>query len=526
MNMITRSSKTGGADRLRNRFFARKRMLAEDFKIEQDYFINSQRLINRAVLGWGVVHGFKIAGATLPAPCGCDEEKKNVASDGVKTAQAPANPETTGSDAETQQPGSGEPEPATDADNTSDAGQKPEPKLKPFPLEVGPGFALDRAGRNVVLATATTITPENTVLLTRKDGGWCTSEIDGNVKEGNYVLAVHYAEFMAGGTVHASLCCCGEPERTHLCEGVVFSLRQDDCRCGEFACEPDGICFADRCGDVRRGPHARLTFWASERQDEAGVEPCERDGVRIALSDGLDLACVVVAGASDKCKPVSVFMVDASSPRRLVKTNDTLYDLLNGCDLTRIENISWRDWHRKDPYRGDPVMPWDTFVKFVAQQALPNDTTQTDFVVDFSGPVKVETVRRDAISITALVVEEDTGWVIPYRFPLSDLDTSPSGKRKLPRGTTDQFRVTVATAWVDQQIFGKNSVLNGEEGPDNFVIEIHIRGDLIIDCNGQAIDGNTSGLRTTPSGNGTPGGGYLSTFEVVAKRKGKARSAQ
>jgi hypothetical protein len=215
-----------------------------------------------------------------------------------------------------------------------------------------------------------------------------------------------------------------------------------------------------------------------------------------------------------------------------------LYDLLNGCDLTRIDYVSWQDWeevkkdeeakkinwHRRYARSDVTPMQWGTFEKLVVQQALPDDTTLTNFVVGFSGPVKVATLRRDIISITALVVEEDTGWLIPLRFPISDLDTTPSGKRTLPSGMTDQFRVKVASGWVNAALLGQHSILKGEE--DNFVIEIQIHGDLVIDCNGQAVDGNTSGLQATPTGNGTPGGSYLSSFEVVAKPRSKVRSAR
>src|SRR5215831_18150521 len=44
----------------RNRFFRRKQMRAEEFETEQRYLIGRRRLINRAVLGWGVVSGFAL----------------------------------------------------------------------------------------------------------------------------------------------------------------------------------------------------------------------------------------------------------------------------------------------------------------------------------------------------------------------------------------------------------------------------------------------------------------------------------
>jgi hypothetical protein len=45
-------------------------------------------------------------------------------------------------------------------------------------------------------------------------------------------------------------------------------------------------------------------------------------------------------------------------------------------------------------------------------------------------------------------------------------------------------------------------------------VEIEIRGDFIIDCNGQAVDANAVGLAPAPTGNAAPGGTFLSTFLV------------
>jgi hypothetical protein len=55
------------------------------------------------------------------------------------------------------------------------------------------------------------------------------------------------------------------------------------------------------------------------------------------------------------------------------------------------------------------------------------------------------------------------------------------------------------------------------------LVEIEVRGDLIIDCNGQTVDANPAGPVGTPSGNGAPGGTFLSSF-IVAQRDTKDRS--
>jgi hypothetical protein len=44
----------------RNRYFRSKRLKAEEFSIEQAYGIERRRLLNRSVVGWGVVRGFSL----------------------------------------------------------------------------------------------------------------------------------------------------------------------------------------------------------------------------------------------------------------------------------------------------------------------------------------------------------------------------------------------------------------------------------------------------------------------------------
>lgn len=501
MSMTITSSTKGGTEGLRNRFFARKRMLAEDFKIEQDYFINAQRRINRAVLGWGIIQGFEIEGAMPPGPCGCGADR------GSDTA-APSNPAVQASSDASSGASSQEVQQAVRPQTTERTyGNRgvDDPQPVPFPLEVRPGFALDEGGRSVVLRSGVTLTPENTMLLVRKGNGWIARDIDGTMERGEYVLAVHYAEFKAGATISPSLCCCGEPERTHLREGVIFSLRKDDCRCGEPAIPLDGLCVDDGCGSSSRGPHARLADWALRRQDEAGDVLCAWHDIEIARGEGVDLACVVVDDEPVKCKPILISGVDGSTPRRVVKTTDTLYDLLNGRDLTRIEEISWAEWHRRSD-----KLPWETFAGFFTSDPSPAGDLLTKFAVRFSGLVKADSIRRDTVAMTVHMADGGTGWIRSRRLPLRDPDVTPSSGT-LPSGTTDQFTVTVDKRWYRDEIKTEGESYLSER---NFMVEIEIHGDLIEDCSGQAVDANAVGLRPAPTGNGTPGGTYLSTFTV------------
>lgn len=498
------TAKTGNdrtcPDGLRNRFFQRKRMLAEDFKIEQDYMIGRRRLLSRSVLGWGVVYGFAIEGAANGGAASCESRSAT----GAQGAPQRAHLDTTGAGGST----------TADTAPTQTAEQTDEP-AQPRVLNIGAGFGLDAGGREAVLAASVALTAENTFLLVNVDNLWCPRRIDVELKPGRYMLSVHYAERTAGATVPSSFCCCGDEEWTHLCETVLFSLRwmgEEGCICGEQDCSGGGACACDACKGRPRS-HARLVEWATDRDFGQTSELRPWSPFKVALDAPIDLACVELVGPPDKCKPLQFTRIDASSPRRVVKTNDSLYDLIRGCDLTRIEDVSWRHWHRNRQ-----ALEWDDFAGFFTTQEYGPDSLLTKFTVRFSGPVLVETVRRDAVAITVQMVDGGTGWIRSRRIPISGLDTTPS-VQSLPAGTTDQFTVAVAKRWMRDEIDqGGESYLSERD----FVVEIEVRGDLIEDCSGQTVDANTVGLVASPTGNGTPGGTYFSSFKVKRSVRSQA----
>ena len=495
---INKTKDLDGPDGLRNRFFSRKRMAAEDFRIEQRHLINRRRLVNRAILGSGVVFGYALEGAgDSTYPCGCGEQPRP-ADVAVEEPDGPAGkagkPSKVAEDIQQIQPS----EPV-----------KQTPEAAPIALKVLPGFALDRGGREVVLSEAVDVTVDNAFLRVKVNGIWCARVIDETLAAGKYMLAAHYAEFGVGEAVATSLCGCGDAERPHVCEGVFFSLRWLDCAqcpCGDTDC-PDGPdCVCDACEGRRRGPHARLVDWATDREVPAASQLRPWADHDVAVDDPIDLACVVVVGEPVKCKPIMVTDVDARSPRRIVRTPDTLYDLMNGCDLTRIAEVSWAAWHRKQSR-----ISWQEFSAFFTTDPAGEDSVLTKFTVRFSGPVLAETIHRDVIAMSVQMADGGTGWIRSRRLPLRNLDLTPS-RTDLPPGTTDQIRVAVAKRWVRDEIeMDGESYLNERD----FVVEIEIRGDLILDCSGQPVDANSIGLQAAPTGNGTPGGTYFSTFKVM-----------
>jgi hypothetical protein len=476
MSKEVKSSSTGDwvpcGTGLRNRYFAGKRMKAAAYALEQDYGTGRRRLLSRSVSGWGVVRGFRV----------------------VLAGDASHN---------------------TDQQN----------REKGSALTVAPGFALDRHGREILLDTPVVLTPESTVVLSQGPGGlrWKKAE---NIAAGRYVLAVHYAERPEGPVMRAD-CGCDDPQHDRVCETAVFSLRpiqgDDNCPCGEADCTGlDGCHPGCACDSDGRGPQGRLCAWAEGRKD-AGAGACLAtcDGLAFDAAAPVDLACLYVSGAGDRCAPVPVGKVDnACNPRRIVKTNDLLYDLIRGCDLTRISAVSWQELHRRLD-RADPVA-WQDFLSLLkpAKSAKPEKSKvgTTGLSVTFTSPVLVSTLLPDTIVISVHTTNNESGWRLGRRVPVDKLipvGVSGTGADETATG----FVVHVDPDWLADEVDSNKSWFNG----GTFLCEIEIRGSLIRDCSGQAIDADPRGLNGLVSGNGTPGGIFHSSF-VVAGRKRPANT--
>jgi len=482
----------------RNRFFRGKRMKAGDFNVEQAYSIERRRIVNRSVIGTGVVNGFLM---------------KKGASD------------------------------------------------------VGPGFALDRHGREIVLAAKTTLGPNN--LFVRDEGaGGCRMLPASSAELGRrYLLSVHYAERRFGDVDTGDGCGCGKPEKNYVCETAVFSLTAcDPCPCGEEPCHWKCRCgTTDRCGgpmtrepiarepievageaeadqmlrrmheleevpppewwervppevevvprrSAGRGPHACVCHrLMGEEVDCSHHALCKWNGYEVDTGDGVALACIVIVDNTDPCQLLGIDVLDPCGPRHLVKSNDLLYDFIRGCDLTHISWVSWWRWHRRRE-----LMPWKLFSHLFYLNLRDSDDPMnglTAFAVRFSTPVLIDTIRYDSISMRAVTIEQATDWRLIRRIPIVRLDYTPHAAGPFPSGTTDQVRVYVSTDWIRDEIKGRSTWLTW----DGFEIEFELDGFGILDCHHQPIDADAIGLEAAPTGNGTPGGIYRSAFRVHAK---------
>lgn len=464
---------------VRNNYFEGKRLTADGFRVEQDYLIDRRRLLNRAIHGWGVVYGF---GMGVAAP---DEDG---------------------------------------------AGGR---------FQIGAGLALDACGRELLCVHGAAVGFRDVVLIDEK--GRRLSLDDASLgapvrqpMDDCWLLSVHYAEQPIDPVLLADPCRCERNEWDHVCETVRFSLRRVDCRscCDAHDCSLECECDAGPCCDEDRSDKETIDK-SAEAANRPPEHPLRRGGcrclcehltslqfpddcdclteieehcarVRVDLRHGVPLACVGLT--QDPCgRWVFDDAFEACGPRRLVKRNDLLFDLIRGCDLTRISAIGWAPWHRSEA-----LVPYDDFrASFGSEDPVDSDRNITrDYWVEFSRPVREETVRPDCFSITVTIAEDEAGWYEARRVPIIDVIKSGGSD---PHYVTHALLVVEAGWANDAVIVKKHKIFNKDEA----LVEITVFGDYIVDCNGQTVDANAVGLLPAPTGNGSPGGTFRSNFRVA-----------
>lgn len=491
---------------IRNRYFRGKLLTVADYEAEQRYAIQRRRLVNRQMLGWGVVSGFRVT---------------------------PAEGEIAGQD-----------------------------------VTIGEGVAFDRMGRELVACEPVQLSePGDVIWLTKGRSGLepgqpptepveiLPDRREAAVQEvrevevqaqaraesaafakkpreegGHYLLCAHYAERLIDRVVVKEGC--GDPvcEANHICETVVYSLTaMADCPPGLASCpasawEPgpdggdihkwerpdgDGTPTLAALGD--RGPHRTLAAWSMNRS-EGGAPCCEpalykgRDGFAFDPAAGVPLACVTIGY---RCgDPYVVAVTDSIGPRRLTRPNDVLFDLIRGCDLTRIKDVGWRRFLGTE---GGKVAYEDFAAMFTGGRAQTRTPPPVDtrFWVLFSGPVQVASLSPHAITITLLHWDTDDAVRLMRRMPVTGIKVAPTQPGD-PPGTTRAFVPTVHGNYWLEEIFSSTSAYDEREGT---IVEIGVRGGLVVDANGQLVAAGGGYLETRP---GWPGSDFISAFTVTA----------
>lgn len=454
----------------RNRFYSRKRITPDTWSVEQDYQQQRRRLLNRAIHGWGVVYGFPL---DLLEDDAC----------------------------------------------SGDGGKR---------LGVGAGFALDPCGRELLQVDKLPVQVADCLAFDRKGGYLEPPEQPRGAREPNFpwppereklcfLLQAHYAERLISPVALRDPCQCEGQEWDQVCETVRYSLTPIDCAqcCRDDGCELECKCTRGPCcpeSDHKPTPRGGCGCLCQHLLELDPTPECcslttVGKGLRVDLSQGVPLACVRLG--RDRCGDWTFSEVaDVCGPRRLVKRNDLLFDLIRGCDLTRISSISWSDWHRNK----SGIVGFDAFKsKFGTETSAGSDQNRTEFWIEFSGLVDVATIKPDCFTMTLIARDDYDGWGRTLRVPIVGVEIDEAGHE----GYSTRACILVDANWVGGA-FDRNSVFSS--GITRF--EIAVRGDYLLDCNGQMVDANARGLQAAPTGNGTPGDTFYSTF-LIARKEGK-----
>jgi hypothetical protein len=438
----------------RNRFFKGKMMKAPEFEMEQRYGIERRRMLTRAISGWGIVHGLAVKGS--------NEE------------------------------------------------QIPFPESREFCVSAG--LAVDVHGREILLLSDSVLGADNTFVI----GPDCELQSLERIKPGDYVLAAHYSERFLGDTPLADDCCGTKTVENYVCETVLFSLRrlcEEECPCAEQDCPKGCRCHEHHCECGKRSRGSCLCDWSAKFEPpECATKPCRWREQDVWVHDGVDLACVHISDPAQNCRPPKGRICDGCSPRRILKSNDLLYNLIRGCDLTRIACLSWGKWHRRE----SPV-PWEEFLRRLRGRE-EHGVLVTGLTVHFTGPVLAETVRPDCF---ALLFLEGRGEMHTRSVEITRVLTSLHDGD--PAGTTRHATLCVRPEWYED--FTSHGSRVRKHGAH---VRIEVNGYFILDCHHQPIDAGARGFAlqeedesVEPGGTGNPGGLLISVFKVARAPNGR-----
>jgi len=340
------------------------------------------------------------------------------------------------------------------------------------------------------------------------------------------VLRIHYAEEDVGESYLPSTDCFAKPERRYVRESVVFSLTSVGEKDGEqtvqqlngedptdivdrtsLSLKKSGLLNAVRPEDDDRRKCANdeprtpgvldlrigLDNWSNESLIKAG-KLCTKNGLRIS-PEGLVLG-VLEDVRFDNCSGVLATAIKCTDLRRIAKSNDLLYALQLGWNLTRITDISWKEWHESN----DEIF----LSNFIA-------AAEKRLTITFSNPIDCSLSSLDCISVQFATSEgADSGWRHNYLAPIN------------AQFKENELTVSFDASWFEE-IRPASSIFRHEGA----TVTIEIYGDLILDVNGLPVDANARGTGVPgvggfETGNGTPGGTFRSTFKVGKYEKDRA----
>jgi hypothetical protein len=198
--------------------------------------------------------------------------------------------------------------------------------------------------------------------------------------------------------------------------------------------------------------------------------------------------------AEPECPEVEV---DACTYRRFVYSNPLLYRLIE-CfhgDLPHVVAFGWRKLTHVDR-----KMKWAEFIHLLVNNKM---------AVIFDQPMREETINSHTFLVSVRVVEKGTGYWINKQIPCERIE-----HHRIKRDSLGHCHMAVfvpETDWVEDELDDHHS-----EVADGTEVDVTLVGSLITAENGKALDGDFIGYRL-PSGNGTQGGDFKDWFAVEAR---------
>ncbi len=128
---------------------------------------------------------------------------------------------------------------------------------------------------------------------------------------------------------------------------------------------------------------------------------------------GVHIADTADRAADPYCEPRYGFAAtppEACGVRPLVYRNPLLYELVNRCDveLSRVQEISWQDWIDRG-WRNR--IPWADFARRIAD---PDE----GFAIRFTRPIRADTIHAASVFLDVLTHERNSDYWMSHRVPM------------------------------------------------------------------------------------------------------------
>jgi hypothetical protein len=193
-------------------------------------------------------------------------------------------------------------------------------------------------------------------------------------------------------------------------------------------------------------------------------------------------------------KPIEVWL-DTCTDRRLVYNNSLLYDLIycHHGDLPHIVDFNWRG-----PAGADRQLEWDTFVQLV----------KDGLTVYFDQEMAPPSLNSHTFIVSYLYRETGTQTFVEKRIPVKEIRTG-----KIGNCYTATF--WAKDVWISSELDKPDSELIVDTRHERALkVEITLRGSRIWSTGGKGLDGDYLADKL-PTGNGTQGGDFVDWFRVL-----------